>query len=476
MQRLNRGMLERYDIPSRAPTTARAAQFGLSEPLLGVADRLIDAAGADAGIVCVRSGAPWTGEGADPAALLDEQEGLYTVLERGYTGEVPVKREVVVQSILRVVDSEAAAGGLAREPALSLGLLDTGADDLQADLRAAAGLLAARHRAGLGGLTMLCLGEDAGCAERVRSAVAGLAEAPEPGFTDWLQTECAFFPALAEGFAFRADAKSAARQCAEMNYSDGMLFLAEPFARLTIQAPAELRPRLPFSETGGLRFADDLTPVLRDKRRLTDAGLFAMAAPGWLLGCDTLADCMKHERLRDFVGRTYTDELLPADPDARNAAIPRVIETFERFENPLTDNCILKSARPLLARLRRAALPLIRAWADERFEPPRRLSFALAATIMLYAGARPNGKGQYEVARGDQVQILEDDPAALAVFSTLSYDMPPEALAYAALADRELWDGADLREIDGLEARVALDIANLQRRPDYLPEGGEGEA
>ncbi len=48
--------------------------------------------------------------------------------------------------------------------------------------------------------------------------------------------------------------------------------------------------------------------------------------------------------------------------------------------------------------------------------------------------------------------------------------MPPEALAYAVLADRELWDGEDLRQIDGLEARVALDIANLQRRPDYLPE------
>ena len=42
--------------------------------------------------------------------------------------------------------------------------------------------------------------------------------------------------------------------------------------------------------------------------------------------------------------------------------------------------------------------------------------------------------------------------------------------AYAALADRELWHGEDMRDIDGLEARVALDIANLQRKPDYLPE------
>ena len=26
--------------------------------------------------------------------------------------------------------------------------------------------------------------------------------------------------------------------------------------------------------------------------------LFALAAPGWLLGCETLHDCMKLERLR----------------------------------------------------------------------------------------------------------------------------------------------------------------------------------
>ena len=215
---------------------------------------------------------------------------------------------------------------------------------------------------------------------------------------------------------------------------------------------------------------DDLAPALAEKRRLFDAGLFAMAAPGWLLGCGTLSDCMKHERLREFVGRTYNEELLPADADARRAVAPRVIQAFERFENPLERNGLLESSRPLLRRFTRSVLPLIRAWAEENFEPPRRLAFALAATIMLYAGARPNAEGQYEVYRGTQVQRLEDDPDALSVFATLSHDMPPEALAYAALADRELWHGADLRQIDGLEARVALDIANLQRRPDYLPE------
>ena len=467
MQRLNHGMMERYDIPNHTPAEVRAAQFGLGETLLGVADRLIDEACPSLGIVCVRPDVPHRGDGADPADLLKEQEGLYTLLVRGYEGETPVKREVVVQSILRVTGGEGLAD-LAREPELALGLIDADGDGLEAHLRSASRLLSLRREAGLGGLTLLCLGEGDDTVDRIRRGLLDLV--PGEDFSLWLEAECAFLPALADGLARRADAKEAARQCAEMNYADGMLHLAEPYARLTIQAPEGFRARWPLDSAGHVAFVDDLAPALAEKRRLFDAGLFVMAAPGWLLGCDTLSDCMKHQRLREFVGKTYNEELLPANADARRAVAPRVIQAFERFENPLECNGLLESSRPLLRRFTRSVLPLIRAWAEKNFEPPRRLAFALAATVMLYAGAKPNAQGRYEVYRGTQVHTLEDDPEALALFATMSHDMPPESLAYAVLADRELWHGEDLREIDGLEARVALDIANLQRKPDYLPE------
>ena len=468
MQHLHPSMMERYEIPAHIPARVRAVQFGLGEALLGVADRLIDAALPELGIACVPPDGPRGGDGADPAALLREQEGLYTLLVRGYRGETPVKREVVIQSIVRVVEGEEALKALAAEPELAIALVDTQSPTLDRELAPAARLLAARWAAGLGGLAFVCLGERADCGEGICNALAALCGDAILG--EWLRDACAFYPALADGLAYRADAHEAARQCAEMNYADGMLHLAEPYARMAIQAPAAFAARLGLGDGGDIEIVDDLSPVLSQKRRLFDAGLFAMAAPGWLLGCDTLADCMKHERLRAFVGRTYYDELLPADPEARRVAAPYVIQCFERFENPLSPNGILRVGRPLLRRFARGALPVMRDWAAENFEPPRCLSFALAATIMLYAGARPDGEGVYRVARGKQSQVIGDDPEALAVFATLSHDMPPEALAYAALADRELWNGADLREIDGLEQRVALDIANMQRDPAYLPE------
>ena len=464
MQRLNRGMMGRYEIPERFPAAVNAVQFGLDETLLGVADRLIGDAGAGVGIAALRAGAV-PSDGKDPAALLNEQDGMFTVLVRGYLGEQPVRREEVVQSILRA-GGEPDAEGLASEPALALGIVNMDGVDPAPAVALAARLLSARRRAGLGGLDLICLGDGADCAEALRGALCDAS----PDLADWLDAECRFLPALADGIALRAEAREAARLCGEMNYADGMIHLAEPGARLTIQAPAHFRARWPLDRAEGVAFTDDLRPLAEQRRRLFDAGLFAMAAPGWLLGADTLSDCMKHEALRAFVGRAYMEELLPADAGRRASEAPYVIRAFERFENPLNDNGLLRVSRPLLRRFKRAVLPLMRAWASENFEPPRCLSFALAATIMLYAGARPGDAGRYEVLRGDGRYALEDDAAALRVFAAFSHDMPPEALAYAALADRELWGGADLREIDGLEQRVALDIANLQRNPKYLPD------
>jgi len=456
MQRLNRGMMGRYEIPERFPPAITAVQFGLGEALLGVADRLLGPLGV--GIAAVPLSAPDSGQ--DPAALLQEQDGMYTCFVRGYLGEQLVNREEVVQAILKVADP-GEVEALAGESGLALCLLDADGDDFDAALALAARLLTARRGAGLGGLAFLCFGGGDDSAEAVRQ---GLLDA-DPGLSGWLEG-CSFHRALADGLALRAEAKEAARLCEAMNYADGMIHLAEPGARLAIEAEPGA---LPIGEGEGVMIVDDLAPILERKRRLFDAGLFLMAAPGWLLGLNTLSDCMKHEALRDFVGRATMEELLPADPDLRAADAPYVIRAFERFENPLNDNAILRAARRPLRLFQRAALPLIRAWAEERFEPPRRLAFALAATIMLLSGARPNAEGRWEVLRGSEVHRIDELPEALKVFATLSHDMPPEALAYAALADRELW-GCDLREIDGLEARVALDLANIQRNPKYLPE------
>lgn len=427
MQRLNPGMMARYEIENHRPARVNAVQFGTSEALLGTVDRLIDDARLDIGIACVEV------DGSGHAQRLSGQEGLYTLVIRGYVNDEALRREQVVQCVLSACGPEG-VDALASNPDIALGIVDD-TDEARAQTERFAAL---RRDAGLGEIPMLRLNENL----------------------------------LADSLAFRSEPDEAARECAEMNYLDDMLHIAEPYARLTLCVPEDLRERFPLDKAEGVRFTDAAGFALaaRLKSQVFDAGLFLMAAPGWLNGCDTLSDCMKHERLRKFVGEGFTDELLPALADIDRRLVEQsVIESFGRYENPLNRNRILRCADQLIARFVGGALPALRRTTED-FEPPCRLSFALAATIMLYAGARPNpDTGRYEVARGKQIETIHDDPAALEGFSTLSHDMPPESLSYAALADWELWH-ADLREIDGLEDRVALDLAAMQREPGFLPE------
>lgn len=97
MQRLNRGMMSRYEIHDRIPGTVNAIQFGMDATLLGLVDRLIDDAGLGAGIACIQAE-----EGF--AALMREQDGLFTVVVRGYINDKHVYQEKVVQSVVQTID------------------------------------------------------------------------------------------------------------------------------------------------------------------------------------------------------------------------------------------------------------------------------------------------------------------------------------------------------------------------------------
>ena len=222
---------------------------------------------------------------------------------------------------------------------------------------------------------------------------------------------------------------------------------------------------LPFSGEN-IVFTDDLAPAIQKKQALFDGGLFAFAALGALHGNRTLADCMRDKPLRDLAGHAIYDEILPFVSIPRDEAAEYVIQSCERWENPLIENRIFDAAAGMLSRFREGVLPIMKAYCDEKFEAPERLSLALAATILLYAGARWEN-GAYRTEIGGETFILRDDPEALLSFSRLSPDMPAESLAYACLADRTLW-GMDLRELDGLEMAVCrnLEMVISERREE----------
>ena len=444
MVRLDRAMMERYEIEDRRPKALRAVLFGLDAMMLCGAARLLDSAGI--GAVCVT--------GSDEAQALREQDGMFTLLIRG-EGEdgSPLREERVVQSILEVADPDGGAD-YALRPEVDLFMLPAlvSAEDFVAQVAVLVHYLRLRWEAKLAAPRVLLLERMTGAMPELRACVAGFAARVEDaGFADWLEG-VSFQSLLVDSLFGQLSDSDFAKAQREMNYQDRFLLWTEPQLACT---PSAALPE----ELATVCSREDYALACARKERVFDSLVFLCAVVGFLSGMDTFAQVLRDEKLRAFIGNTIFNELLPALPWPREKISPHIISAFFRLENSMNDVPLLQES--LMSGFSRTLLPSIRAHAEQDFKAPPRLTLAFSAAIMIYAGARKNGDS-YEVLRGKDRFVLRDAPDVLESFSLLAHDMPAETLAYAVLADRALW-GGDLREIDGLELRVSLDISSIQR-------------
>lgn len=417
MVQLNRSMMERYEIADRRPEKLRALIFGADALMLGVIARLLDDAGI--GAACATS----------HADALAPQDGMFTLMIRGESIDGKrIKEERVIQSILRVIDPEKDIQALI-DLAPEIEVIFCHAESA-AEQAFAAALMRSQQEQGLPEAKLLLVSE-------AESAPSGLGQR-----------------ALAESLCGRMTEAEASWIQREMNYRDDFLAWAEPHIRLIIEGEV---PEL----LATVCQRQDYENACARKMRVFDAAVFLCTAAGYLAGKQNFAETLRDETIRGWIGHAFFDEILPSLPYEKDDIAPDVISAFERLENPMNDMKLLEIGKNLLSRFPESILPSIRAFADKNFEAPIGPSFALAAAIMLYAGAREEG-GAYCVARGNEKDRLIDDPEILESFARFSHDMPAETLAYAALADRSIW-GMDLREIDGLEMRVAYDLSAIQR-------------
>ena len=210
-----------------------------------------------------------------------------------------------------------------------------------------------------------------------------------------------------------------------------------------------------------VRYVRDLQPyALRKQWMLGGAGVIT-AAVGALCGMNTIGAIMRDGDFRSLLGKALTEEIMPGLKISREEGLQYAARVCAYLENACGEEAWPAIGENLLARFVACVLPALAAYEKQNAALPSCLCFALSSLIMLYAGVRKNAEGEYRLPteKGD-APVLEQE-YALAAFSRMSCDMPPESLAYAALSDYEIW-GCDLREIDGLEDKVTDQLRDMQ--------------
>ncbi len=205
-----------------------------------------------------------------------------------------------------------------------------------------------------------------------------------------------------------------------------------------------------------------MIPQTKDPRPVMEGCLQSVIlAPGLLLGLDTVKDCMKDEILRPFLGQALLHEIMPSMGLGREVLDPLAIEVCGEMEAP----SVMQPLSLLINNGVRAwaaqALPLLLAYQDREDTIPPCLAMSLSALIMLFAGIKRKENGGYAYLKNGENCFVTEDEDILFSFARLSCDMPPEALSYAVLSDRAIWE-RDLREVPGLEEKIADQLRDLQ--------------
>ena len=182
---------------------------------------------------------------------------------------------------------------------------------------------------------------------------------------------------------------------------------------------------------------------------------------GVMAGLDTVKDCMRDDTLRAFLGHALLHEIMPSMGLGKEVLEPLAIQICEEMEQPSV-------AQPLALLLPNAvrawadqSLPLLLSYQNREDAVPPCLCMGLSTLIMLFSGARQDGDGRFTFLKNGETCYFSEDEEILLSFSRLSCDMPPESLSYAVLSDRAIWE-KDLRDVPGLEDRVASQLRDLQ--------------
>ncbi len=361
------------------------------------------------------------------ARAMNEQDGLFTLVERGLHKGDPVERSRLIGSISRalVADTE---WDLVREIAVQPDLQVIVSNVTEAAFRLESGfparltdVLRARFDRLPDGPPMFVipteLVPDNG--PRLAAMVNDVAQGEKRSadFRAWLADRVRFCSSLVDRIttgAPPADQRGALE--AKLGYADALLTVAEPYSFWAIEAdPQELRTAFPIDlSPESVVFAPDIGFYEERKLRLLNATHTMMAPLALLAGVRTVREAIEHPLLGAFLRRMLFDEIIPATDLPADAAQPFAQSVVERFGNPWLDHewrVILTNQE---TKMRIRVEPLIVAYVNRRGRAPESLALACAAHLAFLrtgveALAEASHLPAFVAATTRWMQVLERD-------------------------------------------------------------------
>ncbi len=329
--------------------------------------------------------AAFTGRTAGIADALSAQDGLFTLVERGASGDAA---SIVTSLVETHPGSDSARlAALVADPAVAVitltvtesgyRLTAAGEPDLDDALVAAdiASLrrgeapttalgrlvhaLAARQRAHAGGIAVVSCDNIPRNGEMLRTAAVAFARLLDDSLAAWIDREVSFVDTSVDRITPHVDIDVASLA----GWEDAAPVVTEPFADWVLSGafPAGR----PDWESAGARFVDDIEPWENRKLWLLNGAHSILTFAGLVRGLETVADAIADPECRMLVEDFWQDAVACLPPGTEHAEYRERL--IERFENPRIEHRLAQIAAESTTKVRiRFAAVAERSIADGR--------------------------------------------------------------------------------------------------------------
>ncbi|MFI5447119.1 mannitol dehydrogenase family protein [Polaromonas sp. UC242_47] len=309
--------------------------------------------------------------------------------------------------------------------------------------------LAARHAAGLPGLTLASCDNLVNNGRRLQALCVDAARAENPALADWITQHCAFPNSMVDRIVPAATPQRLAAAAQALGVADQAALGTEAFWEWVIERRFADPSDGAALAALGVTVVDEVAPFEEAKLRLLNGSHTAMACMGAVAGWPVISDCIAQPAVRHFIHGLMTEEVGPALrrpdwPGYRDALLAR-------FGNPELQHSVHQIASDSSQKIPQRWPPSVIA-AQHRGQPVERLAFAAAAWMRYLRGSNEDG-----------VAYVMNDPMANELQALALAHAGDAAATVQALGTLKTIWGEVLPQDSGWLARVSRRLAQIDQ-------------
>ena len=241
---------------------------------------------------------------------------------------------------------------------------------------------------------------------------------------------------------------------------DELVSVGEPFGLWAIENKGEISK---YVKQGTYNIDVVLTENIgyykKRKVRVLNGSHTNLVPIGLMMGEQTVYDCMKNERLKNFVGNTLEDEIIPFVSSDIGATVEFANSVIDRFLNPFLNHQLVSISLNSISKWRARNLPSFSDYYKKYCKLPPNMTIGFSYLIALYSSVKKID-GRYIVKLKNGEIELKDDVKYLDYFA----DNRPIS---GFLADIAVW-GEDLTAYDGFLKTIEDNVEKIKRGIDLI--------